>query len=155
MKSKRGQAAMEFLMTYGWAILAAAVVIAALAAFGVFTPGKFVAARCTVSAPFGCTEHSADASDGVISMVLQNGAGEDVTISSIAISGTGTTVACTTNSTSAAITDGATRVTTIACSGAGFATGKKVKGDIEIIYTKGTGTLPMTAAGSIIVPVAA
>lgn len=155
MRTKRGQAAMEFLMTYGWAILAAAVVIAALAAFGVFTPGKFVAARCTVSAPFGCTEHSADASDGIISMGLQNGAGEDVSVTSIAIANTGTTVTCTTNSTSVSLADGATQVVTIACSGTGFASGKKVKGDVEIIYTKGTGTLPMTSAGSIIVPVAA
>ena len=37
--AKRGQAAMEFLMTYGWAILAAIIAIAALAYFGVFSPG--------------------------------------------------------------------------------------------------------------------
>jgi hypothetical protein len=36
MMSKKGQAAMEFLMTYGWAILIAIVAIAALIAFGVF-----------------------------------------------------------------------------------------------------------------------
>jgi len=40
MKNKKGQAAMEFLMTYGWAILAAIIAIGVLAAFGVFSPGK-------------------------------------------------------------------------------------------------------------------
>lgn len=152
---RRGQAAMEFLMTYGWAILAAAVVIAALAAFGVFTPGKFVAARCTVSAPFGCTEHSASEATGLISMVLQNGAGEEVTVTSMNVTNAGATVLCTANAVSTIIADGATVTKTIACSGTGFAQGKKVKGDIEITYTKGTGVLPMTSAGSIIVPVAA
>ncbi len=34
---KKGQAAMEYLMTYGWAILIVIIVIAALWAMGVFT----------------------------------------------------------------------------------------------------------------------
>ena len=36
-KEKKAQAAMEFLMTYGWAILAAIVAVGALAYFGIFT----------------------------------------------------------------------------------------------------------------------
>lgn len=36
MINKQGQAAMEFLMTYGWAILAAIIVIGVLASFGIF-----------------------------------------------------------------------------------------------------------------------
>jgi len=36
MKSKKSQAAMEFLMTYGWAILAAIIAISVLWYFGVF-----------------------------------------------------------------------------------------------------------------------
>ena len=39
--TKKGQAAMEFLMTYGWAILAAIIAIAVLAYFGVFNPGRY------------------------------------------------------------------------------------------------------------------
>jgi hypothetical protein len=35
-RNRKGQAAMEFLMTYGWAILIVVIAIAALAAFGVF-----------------------------------------------------------------------------------------------------------------------
>lgn len=41
MKQKKGQAAMEFLMTYGWAILVVLLAIGALAAFGVFDMGKY------------------------------------------------------------------------------------------------------------------
>lgn len=37
---KKGQAAMEYLMTYGWAILIVIVVVAALYAMGVFRIGK-------------------------------------------------------------------------------------------------------------------
>ena len=35
---RKGQAAMEFLMTYGWAILVVLVVIGALAYFGILSP---------------------------------------------------------------------------------------------------------------------
>lgn len=38
---KKGQAAMEFLMTYGWAILAAIVAIGVLAYLGVFNQGRY------------------------------------------------------------------------------------------------------------------
>lgn len=41
MKTKKGQAVMEFLMTYGWAILAAIISIAVLAYFGFFNPGRY------------------------------------------------------------------------------------------------------------------
>ena len=39
-KGKKSQAAMEFLMTYGWAILVVLVAICALAYFGVLSPDK-------------------------------------------------------------------------------------------------------------------
>jgi len=38
MMKRKGQAAMEYLMTYGWAILIIVVVVAALYAMGVFKP---------------------------------------------------------------------------------------------------------------------
>ena len=42
MHKKRGQAAMEFLLTYGWAILVVLVVIGALAYMGVLDPAKML-----------------------------------------------------------------------------------------------------------------
>ena len=47
MFRKKGQAAMEFLMTYGWAILVVLVAIGALAYFGVLSPDRFLPERCT------------------------------------------------------------------------------------------------------------
>lgn len=51
---KKGQAAMEFLMTYGWAILVVLAAIAALAYFGVLDPGKLLPERCQFPAGFDC-----------------------------------------------------------------------------------------------------
>ena len=60
---KRAQAALEFLTTYGWAILILILVIVALANLNVFAPDT--PNTCTVSAPFACTDvivHSIDSS---------------------------------------------------------------------------------------------
>jgi len=54
---KRGQAALEFLTTYGWAFLVVLVVIGALAYFGVLNPSRFLPERCTFQSEFACTDH--------------------------------------------------------------------------------------------------
>jgi hypothetical protein len=70
--NKKGQAAMEFLMTYGWAILAAIIAIGALAWFGVFRPS--VPETCTISAPFSCGEDtSVTVTDSVLRLRLGGG----------------------------------------------------------------------------------
>ena len=48
------QSAMEYLMTYGWAILIIGVVLAALYELNVFTPSSYVANICTMPSGFTC-----------------------------------------------------------------------------------------------------
>ena len=43
---KKAQAAMEFLMTYGWALLVVIAAIGALAYFGVLKPQQFLPEQC-------------------------------------------------------------------------------------------------------------
>jgi uncharacterized protein (UPF0333 family) len=140
MMEKRGQAAMEFLMTYGWAILAAIIAIAVLAWFGVFSPGRYVSSMCTISAPFGCEEYAL--STGSMRFVIRNGIGDQVTISSVQVKG------CGSDSTSRVIPDGGLNDTTVTCSP--VLTGNKFRGDIIINYTKGaSGLVTQTAKGTI------
>ncbi len=54
IKQRRGQAALEFLTTYGWAFMVILVMIGALAYFGVLNPQQFIPERCQMSAPFSC-----------------------------------------------------------------------------------------------------
>lgn len=69
---------MEFLMTYGWAILVVLAAIGALAYFGVLSPDRFLPSKCQVSPPFSCTEFSVtDGSDGV-QLGITNNAGVDM-----------------------------------------------------------------------------
>ena len=57
MSAKKGQAAMEYLMTYGWAIVVLVVVIAALMATGAFNPSYLIAEECTLQPDLSCTGH--------------------------------------------------------------------------------------------------
>src|SRR3989344_3801876 len=68
MQYKKGQAAMEFLMTYGWAILAAIIAIGVLAYFGVFNPGRLAGPAGLVSPPFNLDDFN----------IVDGGAGSDV-----------------------------------------------------------------------------
>lgn len=53
---KRGQAALEFLTTYGWAFLVILIMIGALAYFGVLNPKSILPSRCTFSPEIDCIE---------------------------------------------------------------------------------------------------
>ncbi len=54
MVNKKAQAAMEFLMTYGWAILIVIIAIAALAYFGVLRSSENVPNNCILAVGLGC-----------------------------------------------------------------------------------------------------
>ncbi len=78
---RRAQAAMEFLMTYGWAILVVLVVIGALAYFGVLSPSTLLPEKCTFPVSLTCSDHSVSATG--ITLVLLNGAGRDMLVRSV------------------------------------------------------------------------
>ncbi|MBI2580739.1 hypothetical protein HYV85_02925 [Candidatus Woesearchaeota archaeon] len=79
--SKRAQAAMEFLMTYGWAILVVLVVIGALAYFGVLSPSTLLPEKCTFPVSLSCTDHQVLRDR--ITLILQNGAGRDMQVTRV------------------------------------------------------------------------
>ena len=64
---KRGQAAIEFLTTYGWAILILIIVIAAIGALGVFSPKA--PNKCDATSPIFCSDIKLD-TNGVITLSL-------------------------------------------------------------------------------------
>ncbi len=90
---KRAQAAMEFLMTYGWAILVVLVAIGALAYFGILSPARFLPESCTLAPGIGCNDFKITygAPDvGTIQLLLMNGMGETVTNANVTIIGCAT-----------------------------------------------------------------
>ena len=55
MNSKKGQAAAEYLVTYGWALLLLVAVIAIILSTGVFNPSYFISEECTLQPDIACT----------------------------------------------------------------------------------------------------
>ena len=65
--SLHGQSAMEYLMTYGWAILIVAVVLGALYSMGIFNGANFLGGTC-VAAPGYLCSNPLMATDGTLSL---------------------------------------------------------------------------------------
>lgn len=53
---RKSQAAMEFLMTYGWAIVVVMVMVGVLAYFGVFNVKAFLPRRCLSGSDMSCMQ---------------------------------------------------------------------------------------------------
>ena len=80
----RSQSSMEFLMTYGWAILLVAVVLATFSLLNVTDTGLFTQERCISTSDFSCEEFALDYDEATNTMILRvnlkNIAGTDVNI---------------------------------------------------------------------------
>ena len=140
LSRNKGQAAMEFLMTYGWAILVVLAAIAALAYFGVLSPEKFLPQKCILQPGIACVSHKVEPSK--ITLVISNGLGRTIIVNNIAIG------SCT-----SAFTDelmsGVDHTFVIGGSCSNGAVKDKFKGDITFSYTEKDSNLTKTAYGNI------
>jgi hypothetical protein len=59
VQRNKAQAAMEFLLTYGWAILVVLVVIGALAYFGILNPANLLPDTCLFQVGISCVDFAA------------------------------------------------------------------------------------------------
>jgi uncharacterized protein (UPF0333 family) len=141
---KKAQAAMEFLMTYGWAILVVLVAIGALAYFGVLTPDKFLPNKCTLPAGIGCVDHKATPNG--VTVVLRNGLGYDMSNVTVGIEN------CGIDNNPSTIPNGEKAEYSVSCSG--YMSGKsKFSGELNVTYYLSDTELTHTAKGSIITKV--
>tara|TARA_Y100000310_G_scaffold109945_1_gene108417 strand:+ start:8305 stop:8823 length:519 start_codon:yes stop_codon:yes gene_type:complete len=86
---KKSQAAMEFLMTYGWAILVVLAAIAALAYFGVLSPDRFLPEKCVLTPGITCISSRVETDK--VAFIIANGKGQSISISNIAVTKDGGT----------------------------------------------------------------
>ena len=142
MFNKKAQAAMEFLMTYGWAIMIVLIGIGALFFLGVFNPST--PSVCNIASPFICQDVKVafkDTGSGFNVIYLKIGATniDSATISNIKLNG----VQCPNanilvdDATTQDITNARTTPVTVNCGyGSTIQQGTKVSGTFDITYTK-------------------
>jgi len=138
---RKSQAAMEFLMTYGWAILVVLVAIGALAYFGVLSPDKFLPSKCVLPAGLTCADFKIDTTDSV-TVVLRNGLGAD--LSAVTVK-TETCVA----GTAGTVTNGADVTLKVGTCTPTLVSGKKFNEDVIVSYKNDDTGLTKTVTGTI------
>ena len=139
-RDKKGQAAMEFLMTYGWAILAAIVVIGVLGTYFYFK--GLSPSQATVQAPFYINAWSVTPT--YVLLEIKNNGGEEYNITSVELTGCS---AGGSETTEVNVSNGAMVPKNITCTSG--SAGNTYKGDITITYKKRDSTIPLTSTGTI------
>ncbi|MBM3234319.1 hypothetical protein FJZ19_04475 [Candidatus Pacearchaeota archaeon] len=135
---RKAQAAMEFLMTYGWAILAAIIAIGVLAYFGVFSPGKYVSGSALVTAPFYVNAWNVKTTG--VNLELQNNGESSYNITSVNVTN------CGGAGYNDFVASGSKVAIAVPCT---LTAGNNFKGDITIHYIKSGSIIELTSTGSI------
>ncbi|MCA9478462.1 MAG: hypothetical protein KC535_04925 [Nanoarchaeota archaeon] len=80
--SKRGQAAVEYLVTYGWAFLAILATVGVMSYFGLLNPSKYIPDSCEFGEQLSCQDHYIDDSP-IITLRFENNFEDDITITNV------------------------------------------------------------------------
>ena len=137
LKFKKAQAAMEFLMTYGWAILVILVALGVLFYLGVFSPKT--SNSCQAAPPIVCNDVKVNNSAATGSSVILGLSANGVDSANVGAIGTlvinaPTGAACASLQTSTALS--VSTITPIQYTGCtSFNKGNKFSGSIPITYT--------------------
>jgi hypothetical protein len=94
MKRGKSQYSIEFLVTYGWALLIIGIVIGAIYTFGWFNPSTFLPQKCSFYGQVGCKDFSLTETEFKLSLI--NNFGADLYISGLDLLSDGEEI-CTTS----------------------------------------------------------
>lgn len=136
---KKGQAATEFLMTYGWAILAAVIVIGVLW-YLIGNPANLVGTTFQISAPLVANSKAISTSN--IQLEIRNGKAESINVTTVQITN------CATATTSTIVNASKLQTFTVTCSPA-LTSGDRFNGDVIIKYKTSGSSLEEQATGTI------
>ena len=75
---EKGQAAIEFMLTYGWIILVVVIAIGALLYFGFLSPETFSKKHCEITPGLECAEFRATSNE--LTLIIENNLGQDIFI---------------------------------------------------------------------------
>ena len=151
---RKAQAAMEYLMTYGWAILIVIIVAAAMYSLGIFNPATWTGTRSTGFANIGQpTDWVYYATTGEFNITLKNSLGSPITISAVvAECGVAGATSVILNTTAASQTVGAGSSIEYYTGGIKCdmtTAGSSYSTSVEVTYTKGSGVYSQTDSGTV------
>ncbi|MCK5612405.1 hypothetical protein KAR91_61605 [Candidatus Pacearchaeota archaeon] len=140
IRQKKGQAAMEFLMTYGWAILAAVIVVGVLW-YMIGNPANLAGNQFSIGAPL--VQKGVNINTTVVNFNILNGGAESITVSAIDFSSTD----CTSQAgLSTLVAVGDEQDFSVVCA---LTSGDRLNTDVTLRYTQGSSTFEQQAVGTI------
>jgi len=146
-KKVKAQSAMEYLMTYGWAILIIAVVLGVFFSIGVFNPSAFVSSTCVLSSGLECANYVLS-TNGILTVRIENSMNDPINITAIGCSENKTTNGMSTLPVQAYIPLGGSYTFNIPCAGASNSLiGSLYEGYLNINYTDDVTDFPQTIFG--------
>lgn len=142
----RGQAAMEFLMTYGWAILAAIIVIGVLAVYLTDLPGS--GGSTYLNAPLHLVASNIDDADtDAVNLEIRNDGADTIEVTGISVNFGDFT--CNTLAAGRNISVGSSAQVTANCGADVFSADESYSGDIAVSYWIGGGSTTQVTSGKI------
>jgi len=146
-KSRKGQAALDFMMTYGWAILLVVIIAVALFAMGIFEPANFVGNKAAGFGGVTVKGWNLDTA-GTFTIKLTNTVGNPIRLDNIDVTiGTATVNVPVTNITIPVGEDSALFTSATAAFGPQAQGGYQAK--VTISYTDLNAGFPYVSSGTI------
>ncbi len=150
MAKRRAQGALEYLITYGWAILIIVIIGGALFALGVFNPSTWGSnKRATGFSSIQVSDWKINSTG--LNLVVANKFGDTINVTNVSVALTGVSGLCWQNSSGSLLTsDGSATLPstgTNLCLPSPYAAGKTYSATVQIYFTAGslthvdTGTL--------------
>jgi len=145
-QNKKGQTAIEYLMTYGWAILIILVVGGVLYYYGVFSPSTLVGESKTGFGQVELIDWEVDAATDNVLVLLENRAGAQIIIYEVVVDST------TATWTNATMSEGSreTQFRTISGTGLTLDAGDTYRIDLTFTYVRtDADNIGLSSSGSI------
>jgi preprotein translocase subunit SecF len=157
--NKKGQAAMEFLTTYGWAFLVIIVVIVALWQFGVFDTTSRMPASCSLGSMLDCSGGyavSVNSTNMTVELNIKNNELSSIAITGLEIKEQGQEDYCDLSLSGLEIINSrqAKDLTFRGTLCSGISADIKQVFDVRVMYTKGGSSIETIASGRLVVDVA-
>jgi hypothetical protein len=154
--NRKSQVALEFLTTYGWAIMVVMIMIGALAYFGIFNIQEQLPERCNFGVQLNCgdwliSEADENFGDPSVKMYIRNNFQEGITISRFTVNSENYACNCSSSSTIYLESGDTAILEANDCEGCSsfFNEGDKVKLEGAVKYIKQTGKFNHTQKGEI------
>ncbi len=131
--NRRSQAALEFLTTYAWVLIAISVAIGVLYYFGIFDFAKYLPQKCNFPSQFRCLDFSLTPTEVRIKLV--NNIGEDLRVTSLLITNEATLpVSCTPPAAFDWSREAERDIIFASCSGGGYIPGERIRLKVTMSY---------------------